>query len=373
MNVVISKQLLTELIGKIQSIVPTKPALPILANVLLEAIDDQLIVSATDLTVSMRLFAEAKVVEEGAIALPARRFFQLARELSSPQVKITTQGTEIAEITSGSSFFKIHGMHKSEFPSLADLSSAPHFTLPSKKLKEVLLRTSFSAAKDDSRFVLNGLLLHIANQQATFTATDGKRLSKVRTEIKIDPSFQGSYIFPLKAVGEMIHLLEEGKEEAFVSLLPDKASVEVGSVTLMTKLLAGQYPDVEKVIPKETKLSFSLHREEMISLLRQVSLFTSEAGGSVRFQFTKGELKILAANADLGEGQVNMPVNYEGDPLEIAFNPFYFLDILRHSQKETVQFSVNDSYNPGLITDQTEALFVIMPMRISETQPTSVS
>ncbi|MBU6446422.1 MAG: DNA polymerase III subunit beta, partial [Verrucomicrobia bacterium] len=125
MKAVISKIDLVNLIGKIQSIVAAKPAIPILANVLIEAIDDQLIVSATDLTVSMRVYVEAKVIEEGAIALPARRFFQLVRELTSPQVKISAQTNEIAEITTGTSVFKINGMNKAEFPSLPDLSGAP--------------------------------------------------------------------------------------------------------------------------------------------------------------------------------------------------------------------------------------------------------
>lgn len=373
MNVVISRHQLAQLIGKIQSIIPTKPALPILANVLLEAIDDQLIVSATDLTVSMRLFAEAKVIEEGSIALPARRFFQLVRELTTPQIKITSQGSETAEITAGSSLFKINGMHKTEFPSLPDLSNSPHFSLPSTKLKALLLRTAFSAAKDDSRYVLNGVLVQIAHKQATFIATDGKRLSKVQTNIEIEPSFQGSYILPLKAVDEMTKLLEDTDEEAFLSLLPDKASLEVGGLTIITKLLSGQYPDIERVIPSSTKLALTLHREELIALLRQVSLFTSDLSSSVRFQFSEGELKLNAASSDLGEGIVSMPVDYTSEPLEIAFNPYYFLDILRHSQDETVTFSINDAYNPGLITDSTSALFVIMPMRISEAMPNNVS
>ena len=124
MKAVISKIDLVNLIGKIQSIIAVKPAIPILSNVLIEAVDDQLIVSATDLTVSMRCYVEAKVIEEGAIALPARRFFQLIRELTSPQIKISAQITETAEITTGTSVFKINGMNKTEFPSLPDLAGA---------------------------------------------------------------------------------------------------------------------------------------------------------------------------------------------------------------------------------------------------------
>src|SRR5579872_4459538 len=165
MKAVISKVDLVNLIGKIQSIVAAKPAIPILSNVLIEAMDDQLVVSATDLTVSMRCYVEAKVVEEGAIALPARRFFQLIRELTAPQVKISAQTNEIAEITTGTSVFKINGMSKAEFPALPELNGSPEITLSASTLKAMLSKTAFSAAREDSRYMLNGVQVQIAEQK----------------------------------------------------------------------------------------------------------------------------------------------------------------------------------------------------------------
>ena len=132
MKVIISRLDLVSLIGKIQNIVPAKAAIPILANVLLEAIDDQLIISATDLTVSIRAYAEAKVIEEGAITLPARRFFQLIRELTSPTVEIHSTSPDMASVNAGSSRFKVHGMHKNEFPALPDLSEGVQLSLTAR-------------------------------------------------------------------------------------------------------------------------------------------------------------------------------------------------------------------------------------------------
>jgi DNA polymerase-3 subunit beta len=369
MKAVISKMDLVSLIGKIQSIVAVKPAIPILANVMIEAIDDQLIVSATDLTVSMRVYVEAKVIEEGAIALPARRFFQLVRELTSPQVKISAETNEIAEITTGTSVFKINGMNKAEFPTLPDLSGSPEISLPSSKLKEMLSKTVFSAAREDSRYMLNGVQFSVASQKATFIGTDGKRLAKAQTPVNLEASIVGSYVIPLKAVEEMIKLLDEGEGQAHLSISHDKISLEYGKLTLITKLLSGQYPDVERVIPAKLTQNFSIHREELISLLRQVSLFTSETSSSVRFGFETGQLFLSALSHDIGEGRVSMPVDYAGPKLEIAFNPYFFLDILRHSKDETVRFGLNDAHNPGLITDTSEAIFVIMPMRLNEAPP----
>lgn len=365
MKVILSRLELVALIGKIQNIASPKPSIPILANILVEAIDDQLIISATDLTVSMRAYADAKVLEEGAITLPARRFFQLVRELTAPQVEIHSISPDVAMINAGSSHFKIHGMHKSEFPSLPDLSEGMQFNLSSQTLRELLARTSFAAAKEDSRQALNGVYLHSATQTATFIGTDGKRLAKVHAAIDLPSEHHGSYIIPLKAVEEMVRMLDSKEEEvAKVTLMPDKIALELKSTTLISKLLSGEYPDVSRVIPQQTPQSISLHREELISLLRQVALFTSEDSHSVRFTFQTGELHLSATSGEIGEGKVQMPVNYGGERLEIAFNPAYFLDILRHSKDESVTFNFTDSYNPGLVTDSSTAQFVIMPMRL---------
>lgn len=374
MKAVIAKNDLVNLIGKIQSIVPVKPTSPILANVLLEAIDDQIILSGTDSTVSMRCYMEAKVIEEGAIALPARRFFQLVRELTAPQVKISAQTNEIAEITTGTSVFKINGMNRAEFPSLPDFSGSPEALFESCSLKEALSKTVFAAAREDSRYMLNGIQLQIQDQTATFLGTDGKCLAKAISPIRMEEGApKSSSVIPLKAIEEMIKVLGEGSDRALLSVGLDKVALEIGQITLITKLLSGQFPDVERVIPSQFGYSFMIHREELISLLRQVSLFTSETSSSVRFTFEPGQLHLSAVSREIGEGRVSMPVDFSGSNLEIAFNPFYFLNILKHSKDETVRFSLNDPHNPGMITDSTQAQFILMPMRLSDTIAPSVA
>ncbi len=367
MKAVISKSDLVTMIGRIQSIVASKPAIPILANILIEAMDDQVIISATDLMVSMRCFMEAKVIEEGAISLPGKKLFQLIRELTSPQIKISASTSEIAEITTGSSVFKINGMNKAEFPALPDLNNLPEITLPSSALKEMLSKTAFSAAKEDSRYMLNGVQFTIVDQKISFIGTDGKRLAKASTSCSADRQLRGQHVIPLKAVEEMIKILDDSDTPVNISLAPDKIALEAGSQTLIAKLLSGQFPDVERVIPSNLIHQFAIHREELMALLRQISLFTSESSNSVRFSFETGQLHLSATSTDIGEGKVSMPVDFAGARFDIAFNPYYLLDILRHTKDETVRIGLNDSHNPGLITDSTSALFVIMPMRLNET------
>ncbi len=365
MKVIISKAELASLIGKIQSIVPSKPSVPILANILIEADHNQLTISATDLMVSVRAHAECKVEQPGGITLPARKFFHLVRELTAPQVEIECVTPEIAHIRAGSSHFKIHGIHKSEFPALPDFSEGTSFVVADQLLKEMLLRTSFAVARDDNRQTLNGVLLQSSCGMATLIGTDGKRLAKIQNKVDLPEEYVGSHVLPLKAVEEITRILLDTKDSSSrIVLTQDKLSIESGPVTLITKLLSGQYPDVARIIPEKSSSPITLHREELISLLRQVALFTSDASSSARFSFSSGELQLSAMSGEIGEGKVSMAVNYSGPSLDIAFNPNYFLDILRHSKDEVVHFDISNSYNPGLVTDSTSALFVIMPMRL---------
>lgn len=362
MKVLISRSELVTLIGKIQSIVSVKPAIPILANILIEAYDNKLTISATDLTVSMRAHTDARVEEEGAVTLPARRFFQLIRELTSDTVEISCSTGEIAYISAGPSKFRLNGMHKSEFPHLPDFSASSSFPMPCEQLKDSLSKTAFAAAREDSRHVLNGVLMQLSETEATFVGTDGKRLAKVRAGVQSESS--GEYLLPLKAVEELIKVLDTEKD-ATISLQADKVAIEVGPISLMTKLLAGQFPDVDRVIPATSNIEITLQRDELMTLLRQVSLFTTDRSHSVHFTFSEGELHLSATSSEIGEGKVSMPIDYSGEKLEIAFNPSFYLDILRHCKDETVTFSLTDSYNPGKITDSSSALYVIMPMRLN--------
>ncbi|MBS4168884.1 DNA polymerase III subunit beta [Parachlamydia sp. AcF125] len=374
MKFVISTQELNFLVNKCLNIVSQKATIPILSNFLMEAKNGELILTATDLTVGVRCHTEAKVLEEGATALPAKRFAQLIRELTSINVEISTNDNETTQISADSSRFKLHGMNKSEFPSLPQMEGAVQFKISESDLKEMLFCTAFAVSRDDNRFALTGVFMQITEGKAIFAGTDGKRLSRTYLSLGLDAAFNGNYILPIKAVEEILKNLSDSGE-ATVYLMHDKIGIETTNTLLVTKLLSGDYPDVSRVIPSQLETVLSLHREELITLLRQVSLFTVDTSHSVRFTFTEGELRLAANTMEIGEGKVSMPVNYTGPRLEIAFNPIYFLDILRHSKGETVTMGLTDPFNPGVITDKegisqinssVSPLFVLMPMRLNE-------
>lgn len=372
MKFVIATQELNYLINKIQGIIPIRGALPILSNILIEAANGVLTLTGTDLTVGIRCRSEVKILEEGSTTVPAKHFAQLVRELTAMNVEVRTNEHHLTEIFADSSRFKLNGMSGNEFPALPDIAEAQQFKLKQAQLKELLTQTSFAVSKDDNRYALTGVHLHLANGRATFEGTDGKRLA--RCYLLLGPAeshLKGSYIIPLKAVDEISNNLQEEDGDVTIALMADKIAFSTDNTLVISKLLSGDYPDIDRVIPEHTPVKMTLHREELTHLLRQVALFAESASKSVRFSFGDGIVHLNANAADIGEGKVNMPVNYSGPPIDIAFNPGFFLDILRQSKQETVALGLIDSFNPGVITqsendDDPNPLYVIMPMRLHE-------
>jgi DNA polymerase-3 subunit beta len=376
MKFVVARQELCQLINRAINVVSLKPTIPILSNFLLEAVDGQLILTATDLTVGLRCFTEAKIVEEGVTTIPAKRFSQLVRELTAQHIEVTAKENDIIEICADSSTFKLLGMNRGEFPVLPDLEGALQFKVKQSDLKMMFYRTSFAVSKEDNRYVLTGVYMQIKDGKASFTGTDGKRLARASFTIDVEGAVSGNYIVPLKAVEEILKNLDENSDDmATIYLMSDKIALRANSVVLISKLLVGEYPDVSRVIPENSETVVSLHREELMTLLRQISLFIPDLTNSICFTFTEGELRLTANTSDIGEGKVSMPVNYHGAPLKVAFNPSFFLDILKNSKEEAVAIGLTDSFSPGVITDtemgtsspaNASPLFVLMPMRLNE-------
>jgi DNA polymerase III subunit beta len=372
MKFVIATQELEYLISKCLNVISNKPPIPLLSNFLIEAKNGELIITATDMIVGIRCFTEAKIMQEGSVALPARCLAQLIRELTAANVEITVNENHIAEILADTSKFVLRGMSSQNYPNLPDLKEGIQFTLPQNIFKELLYSTSFAVAREESRQTLTGLNMQIGGGQVFFVGTDGRLLARAHVNVGIDSSLTGSYTFPLKAVEEFAKVLaDEG--DAKIYLLPEKVGIETSEAIVVSNLLVGDYPDVVRVIPEGAETVISIHRDELMTLLRQISLFMSNPEHAVCFSFTPGELRIRANSMAVGEGDVSMPVNYHGAPLDIAFNPGYLLDVLKHSKQEVVTLGLNDAYNPGVIIDQEEVaavnanlspLFVLMPMRM---------
>lgn len=368
----ISTQEFNYLINKVLNVGTSKTVtLPILSNFLLEAYNDELILTATDMSVGIRCFTDAKITEEGSTTLPAKKLSQLLKELTVPQIELTTTQQEITTLKAGTSRFKLHGMSRETFPALPSLENHHSFQISQSQLRHLISSCSFAVSKDDSRYVLTGILMKISNGQLSFVATDGKRLARTQTTIEINPEFNSQSIIPYKAIDEILSLLTE-EETAKVSIMPDKIAIEANNTLIVAKLLSGEYPDISRFVPTNCNIIMNLHREELIVLLRQIALFNPTPTTPVRIVLENGEMILSAQTAEIGEGHVSMPVNYYGPKLELAFNANYLIDVLRHCQKETVTLGLTDEYNPAILAEEGDIanpmelnpLFVIMPMRL---------
>jgi DNA polymerase-3 subunit beta len=374
MKFLMAREELSKLVNGLQNIVSQRTPMPILSNILVEAIDSKVVLTATDLTVGVRCSGTAKVLEPGCTTIPARRFAQLMRELNVSYIEIATNEKDISKVTADSSTFRLHGMPKADFPVLPDLAGAQRVIAKQKDLKAALFQTAFAVSKEENRYILTGVSMHINQELAQFVGTDGKRLSRVAMPVQTEGPVSYECVLPSKAVDEILKNLLDNDENAVLYLLQDKVAVEIGNHIVMTKLLSGEYPDVERVIPQKSSNVVAIHREELASLLRQVSLFISETNSSVRFSFLDGALYISANTADIGEGKVSMAVQYAGPRFDIAFNPIFFLDILRHSHGEYIYMGFQDPFNPVILSDcefdpslnaYPSPLFVLMPLRLS--------
>src|SRR6201982_1286183 len=360
----VAKEKLLEGLQQVQNVVSTRTTLPILSNVLLQAHGDEIHLTTTDLDVGVRGSCEADVEKEGATTLPARRLFNIVRELPSSEIQIDVDGKNAASIRSGQSFFKILGLPEEEFPPLPKFEGAKTVTIPQKALHDGLRKTSYAISTDETRYVLNGVLFSLKDNKLTLVATDGRRLAMVDIELEFPRSHETDIIVPTKAVTELQRLLtEEG--DVKVSVGSGQIAFDLNNTLLVSKLIEGNYPNYRQVIPSEAKERVTLERETFLNAARRVSLLASEKSNSVKLIFTKGNIDIVANTPDVGEAKESLPVMYKGKDFSIAFNPEFLMAPLRNLSEDEIYLDLIDEMSPGVIKISGPFLYVLMPMRLS--------
>src|SRR5215475_12821821 len=247
-----TKEKLLEGLQQVQNVVSTRTTLPILSNVLLQANDGTVHLTTTDLDVGVRGSFEADVEKEGGTRFPARRLFNIVRELPATEIQVDVDGKNAASIRSGQSFFKILGLPEEEFPPLPKFEDAKVVTIRQKDLRDGLRKTSYAISTDETRYVLNGLLFSMKENKLTLVATDGRRLAMVDIELEIPRSQEADIIVPTKAVTEVQRLLtDEG--DVKVSVSSGQIAFDLNKTLLVSKLIEGNYPNYKQVIPGEAK------------------------------------------------------------------------------------------------------------------------
>jgi DNA polymerase-3 subunit beta len=360
----VTKEKLLECLQQVQNVVSTRTTLPILSNVLMQTSGNEIRLTTTDLDVGVRGSFEASVEKEGATTLPARRLFNIVRELPSSEISFDVDGKNATSIRSGQSFFKILGLPEEEFPPLPKFDDSKVVTIRQKDLRDSLRKTSYAISTDETRYVLNGVLFSFKDNKLTLVATDGRRLAMVDIDLEFPRSHEADIIIPTKAVTELQRLLtDEG--DVRVSVGTGQIAFDLNGTLLVSKLIEGNYPNYKQVIPGEMKERVTLERETFLNSLRRVSLLASDKSNSIKLNFSKNNIDITANTPEVGEAKESLPVAYKGREFSIAFNPEFLMAPLRNLTEDEIFLDLIDEMSPGVIKIQSPFLYVLMPMRIS--------
>ena len=369
MNITIAKDQLINGLQAVQNVVSTRTTLPILSNVLLNAKDDKLELTATDLDVTVSCSVEAKVKKPGSTTIPVKRLFGIVRELQNSEIDIETDDKNFTSVRSGASFYKINGLSADEFPPMPKFKEDKKVTLPQDTVRSMMKKTSFAISTDESRYVLNGIFISLKDHKMTMVATDGRRLALVDEEVDIPDKSSGEFIVPAKAVNELNRLFQE-KGEVEIRYTDNQAAFNLkdekgNAILVITKLIEGNYPNYRQVIPGETKERIALARDEFLHALRRAELMTSDKSNSVKLTFGKNNLTITANSPEVGEAKESIAINYKGKEMAIAFNPRYMIDPLTALPNDEVYLELIDELSPGVLKINGPFLYVVMPMRLS--------
>lgn len=353
-----------------QGVVEKKTTIPILSNVLVEADGDRIVLTATDLELGIRCSCPARVKKPGAGTIPARRLLDYTRLLPDGDLQIKTAENHWASLVAGRSRTRIAGMSRENFPELPEMPEALA-EIPIGVLAGMIGKTIFSISTEESRFTLNGALLVLQENGLVMVATDGHRLAMVESAEEI-PGVKGSYraLLPRKAMTELQKLAGDSDPSAIVRFSGDENHLffELGGRLLMSRKLTGNFPDYERVLPKDQPHSVTLNRDEIRGAIERVAQFSDERSRAIRFKVGEGEVKVHSSVSDTGESEESMPAGYEGEAVEIGFNAQYLLDFLRAVGTVEVQFLFKDPHSAGELRPGGENpenyRYVIMPMRI---------
>jgi len=360
-----------------QGVLERKATIPILSNILLEASDGSLRLTATDLELGIRSSCPAKVKKEGATTAPGKKLFDYIRQLDETEIrcKVSDAGGGNLQLASGRSHVRMAGMSRDSFPVLPDFPGKLA-VIPPKALSEMITRTIFAISSEESRYTLNAALLILKGETMTMVATDGHRLAHVETDASLAKegytgvSGEVRVLVPRKAMTELSRLLADTPQEIGIEFGKDDNHLffRMGPRLLICRMLTGQFPNYDAVLPKGCDRVALVEHNQMMAAIRRVSLFSDERTHSIKLQLDKDELKLTAAGSEIGDSEESIPATYSAAPLQIGFNWQYLADFLTAAASEKISMEFKDEQSAGqLIPVSEEKLkyrYVVMPMRV---------
>jgi DNA polymerase-3 subunit beta len=367
-------ELLTGL-QRVQGVVEKRNTMPILSNILFEAKQEGTEIIATDLEIGMRGLYKATVLKPGGVTISARKLFEIIKELPPGDIELTAGDNNWTTIQAGKSQFKIVGLPSADYPALPAIEREGLIPLSGDGLLELIRKTLFAAGDNDARYILNGLLVTLVTTDKKTTlrlvGTDGHRLAVAEQEVgkagsKGAPQ-EIKAIIPKKAAHEMRRLLEEGGDtEPLIGFAKNMMIFRKSGLLLTSRLMEGNYPNYQQVIPKEGGRRISVNRLELESALRRVSVLSKDKASAVKVSFEPGKMTLFSSSPDYGEATEELPARYEGEAHSSGFNARYLLDVFGVMDGEHVSLQMETPLSPCLIQEPESPGFkcVVMPIKI---------
>ena len=375
MKVRIARDELLTGLQRVQGVVEKRNTMPILSNILLEAKQDGVEIVATDLEIGMRGLYKGTVLSTGGVTISARKLFEIVKEVPPGDIELMAADNNWTTIQAGKSQFKVVGLPSSEYPALPTIEREGLIPLSGEGFLELIRKTLFAAGDNDARYILNGLLVTlVATDKKTslrLVGTDGHRLAVAEQEVgkaanKGVPQ-EIKAIIPKKAAHEIRHLLEEGGDaEPLIGFSKNLMIFRKSGLLLTSRLMEGNYPNYQQVIPKENGKKISVSRSELESALRRVSVLAKDKASAVKISFASGQMTLFSSSPDYGEATEELPARYEGETVNTGFNARYLLDAFNVMDGDTISLQMETPLSPCLIQEPESPGFkcVVMPIKV---------
>ncbi|MGL1922375.1 MAG: DNA polymerase III subunit beta [Hyphomicrobiales bacterium] len=370
MKVTIERETLLKSLNHVQGVVERRNTIPVLSNILIAAKGDSVNFTATDLDISIVENVSAIVDQEGSITAPAHLLYDIVRKLpDGTQISIEKVEDTRIDVRSGRSQFTLQALSADDFPNLSSGDMSHEFNLSVGDLKRMIEKTRFAISTEETRYYLNGIYFHTIEEddaKLCAVATDGHRLAKVEIAMPEGASGMPGIIIPRKTVGELHKLLEKDDENVAISLSDSKIEFRIGQTVVTSKLIDGNYPDYNRVIPDNNQNAMTVETRPLTKAVDRVSTVANDRGRAIKLALAKDILTLEVNNPDSGHAEEELPVEYSDVNLEIGFNAKYMLDVLSQLEGENVEFLFADSVDPVLVKDQGDegTIYVLMPMRV---------
>ena len=352
---------------RMQGIVEKRNTMPILSNILLESKNTKIDITATDLEIYIKDSAQANISEEGSVTINAKKIYEIVKELPEDNINISTNKEDKITIKSGKARFTIMGLSAKDFPVFPSFEDVTMEQIDNKVLKELIDKTAFAVSTDETRYNINGFLFERGKDGIKMVSTDGHRLALVeKKEIKSNNEDKKGVLIPRKGMMEIRKTLDEKEGEFQFGINQKNAVMKKDDILINIRLLEGEFPDYNKVIPTDNNKKIIVEKETMLSSLKRVSILSSDKIKGVKFNFANNRLTLSSSSPEIGDATEDIDAQYKGEDIEIAFNARYVIDCLESVDEENVMIKLKDPLSPGIIcsAQNGDYTYIIMPMRL---------